>query len=65
MFRKPSTDDGDEVLVRLGMLTAQARERAELQRAQVELAIALQRGMLPPDLPTAPGLHLAVRYTPP
>ncbi|MER6037613.1 MULTISPECIES: PP2C family protein-serine/threonine phosphatase [unclassified Streptomyces] len=64
MPRKRSTDDGDELLVRLGMLTAQARERAELQRAQVELAIALQRGMLPPDLPAAPGLHLAVRYAP-
>ncbi|MFB7505664.1 PP2C family protein-serine/threonine phosphatase [Streptomyces broussonetiae] len=64
MSRKHSTDEGDELLARLGSLTAQARERAELQRSQVELAIALQRGMLPRDLPTAPGLHLAVRYTP-
>ncbi|WEO99364.1 PP2C family protein-serine/threonine phosphatase [Streptomyces sp. FXJ1.172] len=64
MPRKRSTDEGDELLARLGSLTAQARERAELQRSQVELAIALQRGMLPRDLPTAPGLHLAVRYTP-
>ncbi|MGW4569023.1 PP2C family protein-serine/threonine phosphatase [Streptomyces sp. NPDC004561] len=64
MARKSSTDDGDELLVRLGSLTAQARERAELQRTQVELAIALQRGMLPRDLPAAPGLHLAVRYAP-
>ncbi|MGW1911780.1 PP2C family protein-serine/threonine phosphatase [Streptomyces sp. NPDC002076] len=64
MPRRRSTDEGDELLARLGSLTAQARERAELQRTQVELAIALQRGMLPRDLPTAPGLHLAVRYTP-
>jgi len=64
MPRKRSTDDGDELLARLGSLTAQARERAELQRTQVELAIALQRGMLPRDLPSAPGLHLAVRYAP-
>ncbi|MFF7128218.1 SpoIIE family protein phosphatase [Streptomyces sp. NPDC008240] len=64
MPRKRSTDDGDELLARLGSLTAQARERAELQRTQVELAIALQRGMLPRDLPAAPGLHLAVRYAP-
>ncbi|MFG3203523.1 PP2C family protein-serine/threonine phosphatase [Streptomyces sp. NPDC048192] len=64
MPRKRSTDEGDELLARLGWLTAQARERAELQRSQVELAIALQRGMLPRDLPTAPGLHIAVRYTP-
>ncbi|MFR9794868.1 PP2C family protein-serine/threonine phosphatase [Streptomyces sp. MS06] len=64
MSRKRPTDDGDELLARLGALTAQARERAELQRSQVELAIALQRGMLPRDLPAAPGLHLAVRYSP-
>jgi serine phosphatase RsbU (regulator of sigma subunit) len=64
MPRKRSTDDGDELLTRLGSLTAQARERAELQRSQVELAIALQRGMLPRDLPSLPGLRLAVRYAP-
>ncbi|MDO0929229.1 PP2C family protein-serine/threonine phosphatase [Streptomyces sp. TG1A-8] len=64
MPRKRSTDDGDELLARLGSLTAQARERAELQRSQVELAVALQRGMLPRDLPAADGLHLAVRYAP-
>ncbi|MEV7203963.1 PP2C family protein-serine/threonine phosphatase [Streptomyces griseoluteus] len=64
MFRKRSTDEGDELLARLGSLTAQARERAEQQRSQVELAIALQRGMLPGDLPRRPGLHLAVRYAP-
>ncbi|MEU7428494.1 PP2C family protein-serine/threonine phosphatase [Streptomyces sp. NPDC040750] len=64
MPRKRVTDEGDELLARLGSLTAQARRRAELQRTQVELAIALQWGMLPRDLPTAPGLHLAVRYAP-
>ncbi|GHD26031.1 hypothetical protein GCM10010335_11980 [Streptomyces galbus] len=64
MPRKRPTDDGDELLARLGSLTAQARQRAELQRTQVELAIALQRGMLPRDLPVAPRLHLAVRYAP-
>ncbi|RMB85375.1 PP2C family protein-serine/threonine phosphatase [Streptomyces shenzhenensis] len=64
MPRKPVTDDGDELLARLRSLTAQARERAALQRSHVELAIALQRGMLPRDLPTAPGIRLAVRYLP-
>ncbi|MFE9452101.1 PP2C family protein-serine/threonine phosphatase [Streptomyces sp. NPDC006739] len=64
MPRKRSTDHGDELLARLGSLTAQARRRAELQRTQVELAIALQRGMLPRDLPAVPGLQLAVRYAP-
>ncbi|MFE2064721.1 PP2C family protein-serine/threonine phosphatase [Streptomyces sp. NPDC059467] len=62
MPRKRSTDD--ELLVRLRSLTAQARERAEYQRSQVELAIALQRGMLPRDLPDTPRVHLAVRYAP-
>ncbi|MFF4394042.1 PP2C family protein-serine/threonine phosphatase [Streptomyces sp. NPDC001480] len=64
MPRKRPTDDGDELLARLGSLTAQARQRAELQRSQVELAIALQRGMLPRDLPAAPGVRLGVRYAP-
>ena len=64
MSRKRTTDDGDELLARLGALTAQARERAELQRSLVELAVALQRGMLPGEMPVAPGFHLAVRYSP-
>jgi serine phosphatase RsbU (regulator of sigma subunit) len=64
MSRKRPPDEDDELLARLGSLTAQARERAELQRSRVELALALQRGMLPVDLPTAPGLRLAVRYAP-
>ncbi|MEU1339634.1 PP2C family protein-serine/threonine phosphatase [Streptomyces sp. NPDC090075] len=62
MPRKRAMDD--ELLVRLRSLTAQARERAEYQRSQVELAIALQRGMLPRDLPETPRFHLAVRYAP-
>ncbi|MFF5139726.1 PP2C family protein-serine/threonine phosphatase [Streptomyces sp. NPDC013157] len=63
MPRKRSTDD-DELLARLRSLTAQARERAEYQRSQVELAVALQRGMLPRVLPDTPRFHLAVRYAP-
>lgn len=62
MPRKRAMDD--ELLVRLRSLTAQARERAEYQRSQVELAIALQRGMLPRDLPETPRFHVAVRYAP-
>ncbi|MFI6931968.1 PP2C family protein-serine/threonine phosphatase [Streptomyces sp. NPDC050287] len=64
MSRKRPTDDGDELLTRLGSLTAQAREHAELQRSRVELAIALQRDMLPAEMPAAPRYHLAVRYAP-
>ncbi len=64
MSRKRPTDDGDELLARLGTLTAQARERAELQRSLLELAVALQRGMLPGDMPVTPRFHLAVQYSP-
>ncbi|MFD5567482.1 PP2C family protein-serine/threonine phosphatase [Streptomyces cadmiisoli] len=64
MSRTRPTDHGDELLARLDSLTAQARVQAELQRTRVELAIALQRGMLPRDLPEAPGYHLAVAYAP-
>ncbi|GAP45773.1 PP2C family protein-serine/threonine phosphatase [Streptomyces azureus] len=64
MSRTGTTDDGDELLTRLEALTAQARAQAEMQRSRVELAIALQRGMLPRDLPVAGRLHLAVRYAP-
>ncbi|MFG2310558.1 PP2C family protein-serine/threonine phosphatase [Streptomyces sp. NPDC048566] len=64
MTHKPPTGDDDELLARLGSLTAQARERAEFQRSQVELAIALQRGMLPGDLPDIAGYELAVQYAP-
>ncbi|MFF4274285.1 PP2C family protein-serine/threonine phosphatase [Streptomyces sp. NPDC001536] len=64
MSRKGPEHDGDELLARLGSLTSRAREHAELQRSQVELAIALQRGMLPAQMPTAPRYHLAVRYVP-
>ncbi|WP_030665374.1 PP2C family protein-serine/threonine phosphatase [Streptomyces cellulosae] len=64
MPRKRRTDDGDELLTRLGSLTAQAREHAEVQRSRVELAIALQRDMLPAEMPAAPRYHLAVRYAP-
>lgn len=64
MSRKDPAYDGDELLARLSSLTSRAREHAELQRSQVELAIALQRGMLPAEMPTAPRYHLAVRYVP-
>ncbi|MFJ6567900.1 PP2C family protein-serine/threonine phosphatase [Streptomyces sp. NPDC091292] len=54
----------DDLLARLGSLTAEARERAGLQRARIELALALQRDMLPADLPVVPGLRVAARYRP-
>ncbi|MCY0943064.1 PP2C family protein-serine/threonine phosphatase [Streptomyces antarcticus] len=54
----------DDLLTRLGRLTAQAREGAELHQARVELAEALQREILPASLPALPGLRTAARYAP-
>ncbi|QNP62865.1 PP2C family protein-serine/threonine phosphatase [Streptomyces genisteinicus] len=53
-----------QLLVTLGQLVDQALERIKYQRARVELAMALQRHMLPPGLPELPGLRIAARYTP-
>ncbi|MFI5808808.1 PP2C family protein-serine/threonine phosphatase [Streptomyces sp. NPDC051561] len=64
MFRARAADDGGELLAKLGALTAQARELAKSQRSRVELAVALQRGMLPQDLPHPPGVRLAAGYMP-
>ncbi|MFF4318199.1 PP2C family protein-serine/threonine phosphatase [Streptomyces sp. NPDC001568] len=62
--RSPRSATADDLLTRLGRLTAQAREGAELQQARVELAEALQREILPASLPAVPGLRTAARYTP-
>ncbi|PYC77983.1 serine/threonine protein phosphatase [Streptomyces tateyamensis] len=63
--RRPTRpSSADELLTELGRLTAQALERAELQQARVELAEALQRELLPAELPGIPGLHAAARYAP-
>ncbi|MFE3324154.1 PP2C family protein-serine/threonine phosphatase [Streptomyces sp. NPDC059176] len=57
-------DSTQALLVTLGHLVDQARERTKVQRARVELAMALQRHMLPPELPELPGLRIAGRYAP-
>jgi len=66
MRRSPTAppDSTGELLLTLGRLVGQAQERLTLQRARVELAMALQRSMLPPELPKLPGLRIAARYTP-
>ncbi|MFJ5775283.1 PP2C family protein-serine/threonine phosphatase [Streptomyces sp. NPDC093094] len=61
-FRRPV--NADALLARLDRLTAQALERTELHRARIELAEALQRGMLPDSLPELPGLRAGARYAP-
>ncbi|MEU9177574.1 PP2C family protein-serine/threonine phosphatase [Streptomyces sp. NPDC048550] len=62
--RPEQPDNVQELLVALGQLVDQALDRIEYQRARAELAVALQRHMLPPRLPELPGLHLAARYAP-
>ncbi|MGQ4513882.1 SpoIIE family protein phosphatase [Streptomyces sp. DW26H14] len=64
MYRGGTADDGEELLSRLESLTTRARRLAETQRSRVELAVALQRGMLPRELPRTPGVRLAVGYRP-
>ena len=53
-----------EPLTALARLIGEVDERVRLQQARVELATALQRHLLPPALPSLPGLRLAARYTP-
>ncbi|MEU3299224.1 MULTISPECIES: PP2C family protein-serine/threonine phosphatase [unclassified Streptomyces] len=62
--RLPRSASADDLLTTLGLLTAQARQGAEEQRARVDLAEALQREMLPETLPSLPGLRTAARYAP-
>jgi serine phosphatase RsbU (regulator of sigma subunit) len=52
------------MLATLGRLTDRARRSAEQHKARVELAEALQRSMLPAELPTVPGLRVAAQYAP-
>lgn len=62
--RRTTPDSAQELLTNLGHLVDEALERVRLQRARVDLAIALQRHMLPPDLPSLPGVGIAARYVP-
>ncbi|MFD5322000.1 PP2C family protein-serine/threonine phosphatase [Streptomyces sp. NPDC127098] len=54
----------EELLHTLTRLAGEVLARTKLQQARAELAIALQRTMLPDELPEAPGLRTAARYTP-
>ncbi|WP_049716210.1 SpoIIE family protein phosphatase [Streptomyces caatingaensis] len=52
------------LLLALAGLTSQAMERCGLVQARIELARAVQRTLLPEELPRLPGLRLAARYVP-
>ncbi|MFE4958628.1 PP2C family protein-serine/threonine phosphatase [Streptomyces sp. NPDC056653] len=62
--RTTHVDSAQEALLTLGRLVDQALERIRIQRARVELAEALQRHLLPPQLPQLPHIAIAARYTP-
>jgi serine phosphatase RsbU (regulator of sigma subunit) len=53
-----------ELLSTLSRLAGEVQERTRRQQARAELAIAIQRTMLPDALPEPPGLRAAARYTP-
>ncbi|WP_392674100.1 PP2C family protein-serine/threonine phosphatase [Streptomyces sp. LN785] len=62
--RTTQADSTQEALLTLGRLVDQALERIRIERARAELAEALQRHLLPPQLPRVPLLDIAARYTP-
>lgn len=53
-----------ELLTTLGDLVDEALQRIKVERTRVELALALQRHMLPPELPRVDRMQLAARYAP-
>lgn len=63
--RTSRSASAEELLSTLQHLTARAREEVGLHQARVELAQALQRKMLPADLPAFPGVRTAPVTPPP
>jgi CheY-like chemotaxis protein len=59
-----ATMEGAPVLTLFGQTVMSAMNTARLYDEEHDLALTLQRSMLPRTLPYAPGLELAVRYTP-
>ncbi|MER8072471.1 PP2C family protein-serine/threonine phosphatase [Streptomyces sp. NPDC094034] len=65
MYRhRKAPDSTQELLCTLARLVDQALENIRLQQARAELGMALQRHMLPSELPDFPGIRLAARYSP-
>jgi len=59
-----ATIEGAPVLTLFGQTVMSAMNTARLYDEEHDLALTLQRSMLPRTLPYVPGLELAVRYTP-
>ncbi|AEH09538.1 MULTISPECIES: PP2C family protein-serine/threonine phosphatase [Protofrankia] len=63
--RHSSPEPGDDELSQtLVQLAGEVLERIKLQQVRVELAMALQRHILPVELPVVPGLRTAACYVP-
>ena len=65
-FREARLFDEDErrFVRALAAQTAQALDRARLQRSQIDVSRRLQRSLLPPRVPQIPGLEVAAIYHP-
>jgi serine phosphatase RsbU (regulator of sigma subunit) len=65
-FREARLFDEDErrFVMALAGQTAQALDRAQLQRARIDVSRRLQRSLLPPRVPEIPGLEVAAIYRP-
>ncbi|MDQ3896229.1 MAG: SpoIIE family protein phosphatase [Actinomycetota bacterium] len=65
-FSEPRLFDEDErrLVLALASQTAQALDRAELQRDRVDVSRRLQRSLLPPTVPRIAGLEVAAIYHP-
>ena len=61
---RPFGEDDETVAVQLGEIAASALYRAMLHDERRRVAIALQQSLLPPTIPTIPGIDIATRYRP-
>lgn len=55
-------DDERRFVLALAAQTAQALHRAQLERGRIDASRRLQRSLLPPSMPTIPGLEVAAIY---
>jgi GAF domain-containing protein len=62
---RPQFDEGDlTVALALAQRAAVAVDNAVLYQHEIDIAQALQRGLLPPALPDVPGIEVAAAYRP-
>lgn len=59
-----TSDEDRNLLLQLGQATAPACESMRALTEERDLALSLQRGLLPRELPTHPRLPMAARYVP-